>query len=103
VARLARRLPLFDDGGIHMRLWRRAAVTSDPDPDTCTHSWRLRDLSVALPGPYVCEVCDGCGSLRIHGPEAITGPPSNVADGAALHLESLDRQATPRHATSQPE
>ena len=49
-----------------MRLWRRAAVTSDPDPDTCEHSWRLRDLSVALPGPYVCEVCDGCGSLRIH-------------------------------------
>ena len=82
-----------------MRLWRRAAVTSDPDPDTCEHSWRLRDLSVALPGPYVCEVCDGCGSLRIHGPEAITGPSSNVADGAALHLESLDRQTSPRHAT----
>ena len=88
-------------GGIHMRLWRRAAATSDPDPDTCEHSWRLRDLSVALPGPYVCEVCDGCGSLRIHGPEAITGPSSNVADGAALHLESLDRRTSPRHATPQ--
>jgi hypothetical protein len=87
-----------------MRLWRRAIVTSDPDPDTCEHSWRLRDVSVALPGPYVCEVCDGCGAMRIHGPDAITGPASNVADGAALHLESLDRQSSPRHATPhQPE
>jgi len=72
------------------------ADTSDgPDPDTCGHAWRLRDVSVALPGPYVCEVCDCCGMLRIHGPEEITGPVTHVAVGAAIHLESLARRSAP--------
>ena len=56
-----------------MRLWRRNHRTDEHDPDQCDHSWRLRDVSIALPGPYVCEVCDHCGILRLHGPEALTG------------------------------
>ena len=84
-----------------MRLWPRNHRTDGPDPDTCEHTWRIRDVSLALPGPYVCEVCDRCGALRLHGPEAITGPPSSVADGAATHLESLARPS-PRHASPPP-
>jgi hypothetical protein len=79
-----------------MRLWRRADhhrdVDDGPDPDTCEHTWRLRHESVALTGHYVCEVCDRCGTLRIHGPEEITGQTTRVAEGAATHLESLARR-----------
>jgi hypothetical protein len=86
-----------------MRLWRRGSNSSgSPDPDTCEHSWRLRDVTVALPGPYVCEVCDRCGRLRLHGPEAITGPARHVADGAALHLDSLERRSQSQAASSPP-
>ena len=85
-----------------MRLWRRDHRADGPDPDSCQHTWRLRDVSVALPGPYVCEVCDLCGALHIDGPEAITGPATHVADGAATHLESMTRRAAPRHATPPP-
>ena len=81
-----------------MPLWRWNQRIDGPDPDTCEHTWRLRDVSLALPGPYVCEVCDRCGALRLHGPEAISGPSSHVADGAATHLESLERRQSPRHA-----
>ena len=84
-----------------MRLWRRNHRTDGPDPDRCEHSWRLRDVSIALPGPYVCEVCDHCGILRLHGPEAITGPPSHVADSTSSYLESLARRS-PRHAAPPP-
>ena len=83
-----------------MRLWRRARHPADgrggPDRDECEHVWRPRDVSLALPGPYVCEVCDRCAMLRLHGPEEITGPPTRVEDSAALHLESLDRSGSPR-------
>jgi hypothetical protein len=85
-----------------MRLWRRPSSDGGPDPDVCEHSWRLRDVTVALPGPYVCEVCDLCGRLRLHGPEAISGPASRVADGAALHLESLERRSTSNEASPPP-
>jgi hypothetical protein len=79
-----------------MRLWRRAPHKAvSPDPTTCHHAWRLRDVSTALPGPYVCEVCDHCGALRLHGPDAITGPPSTVADSAAIHLETVARRREP--------
>ncbi len=78
-----------------MRPWRRNQRIDGPDPDACDHAWRLRDVSLALPGPYVCEVCDRCGALRLHGPEAITGPPSHVADSAAIHLESSARRWSP--------
>ena len=83
-----------------MRLWRKARNKGDsPDPADCQHAWRLRDVSTALPGPYVCDVCDHCGALRLHGPEAITGPPSNVAEGAAIHLESVARRRVPPSAS----
>ena len=79
-----------------MRLWRRNHRAAGPDPDTCEHTWRLRDLSLALPGPYVCEVCDRCGMLRLHGPEEIIGPATRVDDDAAGYLESLARRPSPR-------
>ena len=89
-----------------MRLWRRQGHHDDkhesPDPDKCEHVWRVRDVSVALPGPYVCEVCDVCGALHLDGPDAITGSPSNVAHAAALHLESLDRHSTLHQAPFPP-
>ena len=82
-----------------MRLWRRADHPGDgkdgPDPDTCEHTWRLRAESSALTGHYVCEVCDRCGALRIHGPEEITGPATRVEDDAATYLESLARRRSP--------
>jgi hypothetical protein len=78
-----------------MGLWQRADVESDPGPDVCEHVWRLRSVTLALPGPYVCDRCDRCGALRLDGPEAITGPASNVADGATMYLESLARRAPP--------
>jgi len=76
--------------------WHHTDTSAQPDPDTCQHQWRLREVSMALPGPYVCVVCDLCGMLHLDGPEEITGPASNVADGAALHLESLERRAKVR-------
>ena len=85
-----------------MPFWRRKKRADGPDPDNCEHTWRLRDVSVALPGPYACEVCDRCGALHIDGPEAISGPPSNVADAAAAHLESLARRESQRHASPSP-
>ena len=89
-----------------MRLWRRPDHTNDrkrvSDPNTCVHQWRLRDVSLALPGPYVCEVCDRCGALRLDGPEAVTGPATHVADDAAIHLESLPPRSTPRQEEPPP-
>lgn len=75
-----------------MRLRQRADVKSDPAAQVCAHIWKLRNVSFALPGPYLCDVCERCGALHIDGPEAITGSASNVADGAALYLESLARR-----------
>jgi hypothetical protein len=79
-----------------MRLRRRADGNGDPDAASCAHLWRLRNVTLALPGPYVTEVCERCGAFRLDGPEAITGPPTSVADGAALHLESLARRTPPQ-------
>ena len=76
-----------------MRLQHQADVMSDPDPNTCEHNWRLRNVSFALPGLYICDVCERCGALHIDGPEAITGQPSHVVDGAAMYLESLARRS----------
>jgi hypothetical protein len=81
------------DKEIIMRLWRRPEPPNHGndgrDPSACDHIWRLRGVSFALPGPYVCEVCARCGALRIDGPEAITGPATPVAEDAAIHLEHL--------------
>ncbi len=84
-----------------MRLRRRAGHSDDgnngPDPDKCQHTWRLRGVILGLPGPYVCDVCDRCGALRLHGPEEITGPATRVDDDAARYLESLARRRSPPH------
>ena len=29
------------------------------------HLWRMRDMTHALPGVYITEVCAQCGALRI--------------------------------------
>ena len=78
-----------------MRLRQRPDIGADPAPKKCLHLWRLRNVSFALPGLYLCDVCDRCGALHIDGPEAITGPASNVADAAATYLESLARRSPP--------
>ena len=87
--------------GFMMRFWRRVGHPVNgkdgPDPDTCEHSWRLRAVSSALPGDYVCEVCDRCGALRVHGPEEITGPATRVEDGAASYLEALAQRRSQDH------
>ena len=44
------------------------------EPAACTeHAWRLRDVTFALPGSYISEVCDRCGALQIKGPGESTG------------------------------
>ena len=88
-------------GRVTVPLWRWNQRTNGPDPDMCQHAWRIRDVSAALPGTYLCEVCDRCGALRLDGPEAITGPPSHAADEATTHLESLARPS-PRHLSPPP-
>jgi hypothetical protein len=40
--------------------------------------------------------------LHLDGPEAITGPVSNVADGASLHLKSEQRRIQVRDSLRQP-
>ena len=72
-----------------MHLWRRAGHPDDgPDPDTCEHTWRLRDVSLALPGPYVCEVCDRCGALRLDGP----AEPTSTTTGVGPTVARLSRR-----------
>lgn len=63
-----------------MRLRRRArqdlADRNDPaeTPSVCIeHIWRLRGITFALPGSYICEVCERCGALQIDGPSELTG------------------------------
>ena len=45
----------------------------DHDPRLCNHVWQVRSITHALPGTYVCEVCDQCGSLNIAGPDELAG------------------------------
>jgi hypothetical protein len=82
-------------------LWRWNQRNDGPDPELCGHNWRIRDVSAALPGSFVCEVCDRCGALRLDGPESVAGQASHVADEAATHLESLARPS-PQHAWPPP-
>jgi hypothetical protein len=89
-------------GEVAVPHWRWKQRFDGPDPDTCEHDWRLRDVTMALPGPYVCEVCDRCGMLHLDGPDAVTGPMTNVADGAALHLESEQRRSQVRDFPRRP-
>lgn len=64
----------------------------------CTHVWRLRDVTFALPGRYVTEVCGRCGALNIAGPDTAsqqvsTWHPERPWRRDALHLEDLERRA----------
>ncbi len=62
-----------------MRLRRRTDHGLDDrndrsEPGVCTeHAWRIRDVRIALPGAYICEVCQRCGALHIDGPDATAG------------------------------
>lgn len=88
-----------------MRLRRRADHEFDHAQDraeraVCTdHVWRIRDVTYALPGSYICEVCERCGALQVDGPGEVTsmfgelpGPrdaprragPSRNGDGSEL-------------------
>jgi len=53
-----------------MRLWRRDA---GPDPDTCEHPWRVREVPSVLRGRGARQVCDLCGAMRLEGPEEMGG------------------------------
>jgi len=53
-----------------MRLWRRDA---GPDPDTCEHPWRVREVPSVLRGRGAWQVCDLCGAMRLEGPEEMGG------------------------------
>ena len=50
--------------------WRADHAVDDradsPDDRACSgHLWRMRDMTHALPGVYITEVCAQCGALRI--------------------------------------
>ena len=54
-----------------MQLGRRSDHAVDdradgPAGSACSgHLWRMRDMTHALPGVYITEVCAQCGALRI--------------------------------------
>jgi hypothetical protein len=85
-----------------MGLWQSPPGQGVPDPEPCQHRWRFRYATFALPGPYLGDVCDLCGALHIDGPEAIKGPAANVAEGAAMYLDSLERRNPPPPAHGGP-
>ena len=50
--------------------WRADHAFDDradgPDDRACSgHLWRMRDMTHALPGVYITEVCAQCSALRI--------------------------------------
>ena len=51
----------------------------EPDPRLCSHVWQVRSITYALPGAYVCEVCDCCGTLNIAGPDELAHRPAEEA------------------------
>ena len=71
-----------------MPLWRWNQRNNGPDPDMCEHTWRVRDVSAALPGTYLCEVCDRCGA------EVIARPDDNE-HAVRTRLEAFHRQTLP--------
>lgn len=63
----------------------------------CNHVWRVRDITFALPGRYVTEVCERCGALHIAGPDTAsqqvsTWNPDRPWRRDGLHLEDLERR-----------
>ena len=77
-----------------------------PDLGQCSqHVWRLRGVTFALPGAYVCEVCERCGAMHIDGPDELTDlldgvhPGLHASTGRADdgdHLDSFARRWSPR-------
>jgi len=64
----------------------------------CTRVGRVRDVTFALPGHYVTEVCGRCGALHVNGPDTAgqqvsTWRPDRPWRRDALHLEDLERRA----------
>ena len=63
VDRKARRPVCISGGGRITRLTTEQTVPTDR---ACSgHLWRMRDMTHALPGVYITEVCAQCGALRI--------------------------------------
>ena len=68
-------------------------VGEETESCTSTHAWRVRDVTFALPGKYVTEVCE----LRIAGPDTdgqqeSTWEPDRPWRRDGLHLEDLERR-----------
>ena len=75
-----------------MSLWRRANRNDGPDPDTCEHVWRVREVTSALQGGGVWRVCDRCGATRLDEPEEIAGPATDQVGGPdEVHVHTLRR------------
>lgn len=62
------------------------------------HVWRVRDITFAMPGTYVTEVCERCGALDLAGPDEFTDQrvrswnPDRPWRRSAIHLEDLARR-----------
>jgi hypothetical protein len=72
-------------------------VGGESESCTSTHVWRVRDVTFALPGKYVTEVCERCGELRIAGPDTdgqqgSTWEPDRPWRRDGVHLEDLERR-----------
>ena len=70
------------------------------EASSCTHVWRVRDVTFAIPGRYVTEVCERCGGLCIDGPDTdgqgvSTWHPDRPWRRDGLHLEDLGRPGAP--------
>jgi len=62
------------------------------------HLWRIRDITFALSGTYITEVCERCCAMHIFGPDELADQP--VANWepdrpwrhTGIHLDDLARQ-----------
>lgn len=65
-----------------------------PDVVDCTeHAWRLRDVTYALPGAYVCEICERCGAMNLVGPDELAemcGQPREYGRATTSRRQSPD-------------
>lgn len=93
---------------MHLR-WRTDHALDDvkrAEPGECGHHlWRIRDVTFALPGAYVCEVCERCGAMHLDGPDELTGRLGDGAPGEGgatapddpdSNLDSFARRWSPR-------
>jgi len=93
---------------MHLR-WHTDHAVDDrneaSDLGVCSqHVWRLRGVTFALPGAYVCEVCERCGAMHIDGPDEIgdlldgvhPGPHGATRPDDDDHLDLFARRWSPR-------